>query len=573
MARLVVSGGEVRDHTTTDIGSPDGVTGGAAATTTETTTFRSGNSAIKCAGTAANTSFRWFPLGTVASGTGVYGRAYIYVSALPNATKKVAAFVTSADGALVSARLTAAGKLQLWNDAGAAQIGGDSALTLATGAWYRVEVYLKIAAGAADEAELRVTDDAGGSTEQVATATGLTVSDTVPARFRAGWIDAPGVTASMFLDDVAVNDSTTAKQNTWPGPGRVLLLTGFYNTFGTGPWTSCKTTTAAADGIAATSNRPPLGHADLTTDTTAHQMRNVSAAAPPKDYKVYVNSPASQGVPGDVLADDNILTGVNAIRWGAEATGGRAMIATSFFLAGAVYRVDFHLHTVGAPTDNMIIELRTDDGTSKPSTTVLDTWTKPGTDLTTTFTWYTWRLTVPIALTPGSRYWLSYRRSGALDLSNYYEIARNGVGRGDQGDRTVILNQGTDPATGWVSPNFMSGAMRIYSTSGIAGVRHVAVCVCHAEGDAAGTKTMELQSLKSPAIATQTQNFGPTAGGAAGTYPTNWAWAQIKADEPTFRQIDVGPGIRVGKTDTTTGIGLICFAGAYIDYSDPPAPG
>jgi hypothetical protein len=106
MARLVTSGGEVRDHPTADINGPDGITAGATATTTDTTNQRSGLACLACAGTAANTSFRQWSFTAPALGAQVYGRAYFQVDTLPTSAslQKVASFATvDRDGVLVYA--------------------------------------------------------------------------------------------------------------------------------------------------------------------------------------------------------------------------------------------------------------------------------------------------------------------------------------------------------------------------------------------------------------------------------------------------------------------------------------
>jgi hypothetical protein len=87
MARLVTSGGEVRDHPTADINGPDGITAGATATTTDTTNQRSGLACLACAGTAANTSFRQWAFTAPALGAQVYGRVYFQVDALPTSSE------------------------------------------------------------------------------------------------------------------------------------------------------------------------------------------------------------------------------------------------------------------------------------------------------------------------------------------------------------------------------------------------------------------------------------------------------------------------------------------------------
>jgi hypothetical protein len=208
MARLVTSGGEVRDHPTADINGPDGITAGATATTTDTTNQRSGLACLACAGTAANTSFRQWSFTAPALGAQVYGRVYFRVGALPASLQKVAALTTAAGGALISARLNTTGTLELWNDVGAAQIGVDSTTVVTADVWYCVQLRLLINTGAVDQAELLVADDQPGTPWESLSGTALTISDTHAGRFQAGWVTAPGATSTMLIDDVAVNDST-----------------------------------------------------------------------------------------------------------------------------------------------------------------------------------------------------------------------------------------------------------------------------------------------------------------------------------------------------------------------------
>jgi hypothetical protein len=224
MARLVTSGGEVRDHPTADINGPDGITAGATATTTDTTNQRSGLACLACAGTAANTSFRQWAFTAPALGAQVYGRVYFRVGALPASLQKIAALTTAAGGALISARLNTTGTLELWNDVGAAQIGVDSTTVVTADVWYCVQLRLLINTGAVDQAELLVADDQPGTPWESLSGTALTISDTHAGRFQAGWVTAPGATSTMLIDDVAVNDSTGTTQNGFAGSGQVFMM-------------------------------------------------------------------------------------------------------------------------------------------------------------------------------------------------------------------------------------------------------------------------------------------------------------------------------------------------------------
>ena len=76
---------------------------------------------------------------------GWYARVYFRVSALPASAVRIMFFSNNA-GRLVGARLTAGGKLQLWNEvAGSeAQVGSNSAATIAVDTWYRLELFAKL---------------------------------------------------------------------------------------------------------------------------------------------------------------------------------------------------------------------------------------------------------------------------------------------------------------------------------------------------------------------------------------------------------------------------------------------
>src|ERR1044072_8183845 len=276
MARLVMCSAEIMDHVTTNVGSPDGYTPGTTPTTTNTTSQRDGRACWSCSGTSVNTSYRAVPFTAPALGSTVFARTRLRFSALPSAPKKIVALLTSAAGALVSVRLTSAGKLQLWNDAASAQIGSDSTLTLAVDPYYRIQLSVLINTGAIDTAERRVVyEDDPTAVEESVSGSSLTISDTHAARVRSGWIDAPGVTSTMLVNDIAVNDSTGTKENTWLGAGRIFFSRPVWSAgWGASPTSmDCSGTlpsgTMTVDGginmANGVNNYPPRGVADHTT--------------------------------------------------------------------------------------------------------------------------------------------------------------------------------------------------------------------------------------------------------------------------------------------------------------------
>jgi carbon monoxide dehydrogenase subunit G len=103
---------------------------------------------------------------------------------------------------------------------------------------------------------------------------------------------------------------------------------------------------------------------------------------------------------------------------GGGAANGNG-IAQSFAAPaiGSITRVVLTLEKSGSPTDNVVVEIRTDSG-GAPSSTVLASASTGaaglivGTDTDVSFS-------VPCSLTPSATYWIVITRSGSFDVSNY----------------------------------------------------------------------------------------------------------------------------------------------------------
>lgn len=560
MGRLHTSGGEIQDHPTTDVGSPDGYSAGAAITVTDTTVKRSGACAFRCQGTAANSSYRVWPVAG-ASGTGYYARAWVRLDALPSSTARLVAFVTAGDGALASARLTAAGKLQLW--VAGAQSGSDSDLTLLTDTWYRIELYVKVAAGAADEAALRVLDS---NTQfdwedgiEVASATGLTISDTAPGKLLAGWVDAPGVTSSAYLDDIALNDSAGTQQNSWPGQGCVLYMPVEYGTLNQA-WTSCQS--GDTKHFLALNVRPPAMHADSTTDTARHQVRSGSnASASVSDIETH--SFGQAGMPGNCLPIKQ-TSSTDAILGNFSAT---ARLASSFFCCGTFDYLKVQVKKVGAPTDDVVVEFRPDDGAGKPSTTILKSWTIANASISSAYADIRLDFDPPYPGVVGERYWIAYKRSGAVDTTNYFQVP---VAGGSNSERTTTIGTA---AEAWSAPTASrSDKIGVYTTQGTHRVSVIVPHLCHAEAIATGTKTGSLQLITQAGVAlasAATFTFGNDLG-AGDVYPTNWRWVMAPpAYDFLFDAASDAVRTRFGKTDGTTRVAMLGVVGCYAEWLLP----
>lgn len=271
MARIYTVGYEVAAPITgnaVQVDSPLTVSP-SGAISRDTSLQRTGTGCLKCDSAAGN-AIAAVPILTFAASTTFYVRAFYRFTDLPTSTARI---MGAGTGELsgVFVMLTSGGKLQLWNNQTVTQIGSDSAVTLTTGTYYRVEVMAVLNSSTQVTAvELRLD----GTT--VASASGLTITG-VKSTFKIGWTTAPGASKVLYIDDVAVNNSTGTVNNSWCGDGRVVMLLPASNN-SVGLWQS---STGGSIGNAwdAINNVPPLGVADLTVGSDGKQIRNALANA------------------------------------------------------------------------------------------------------------------------------------------------------------------------------------------------------------------------------------------------------------------------------------------------------
>ena len=580
MARLVTSGAEVRDHPTTNVGSPDGWSAGATATTTETTIVRGGTASWKCSGTAANTSFRAFPWTAPASGATVYARALVRVGTLPSTSPTpILRLLTSADVALVSARLNASGTLELWNDVGSAQIGSDTTLALATGTWYRVQLSVTIGAGAVDAASLKVVQDDLNAEEETVSGSSLTISDTHAARFRVGWLSAPGNTTDIYVDAVGVNDSTGTYENSWPGPGYVLLSKPVWTSWTAATSTDCSgtsPTTGTGENMAdALNNTPPLGVADHTTaghSSAPDQIRSTSTAT----VKLWCQTFAEVGAVGDSYQGLQLAGGLTEIGSGNTASTFHGdKVAQSFYVNGTIeaFALRIGVPATTYPADDLVIEL-VEDNSGVPSGSVIESWTwdpstQPGfTEGIQQSAWVKFTLTEP---EPAYRtLWIRLSRTVANDASIHYHW---------RVQTTEFMWPGKPSArersAAWTT-TIGNQAAKIYTSQGLRSPKAAQAWICHGEAIATGTKTYSVNMTIQPVAIPPTGTSGNVGNdvGAAGTYPSNWTWS---ATPYQYRPVPTsGGGLdevmaspRLGLTLTSgSRFSLMCFAGVYFEVDE-----
>lgn len=272
MARLYMCGAEAAatSGANTQI---EGVSSGTTAPTRDTSVFRSGAASWKLDSGSpfSTTQISVVPpsvTGAPAASTTYYARLYVRWSSFGPSNVRFMEFGNSGG---IEVRTTSGGALQLWRS-GTTQIGSDSA-ALSTGTWYRVELSVTANAGATQWAAAELMLDG----VSVASGSGLTVA-TSGVNLRFGIPTNPGATNTIInFDDLAINDSTGANQNSWPGSGKiVMLLPVSDNARGTG-WVN--DANAASGFFSATDNEPPDGIADTTASTGLHQIRNGTSNA------------------------------------------------------------------------------------------------------------------------------------------------------------------------------------------------------------------------------------------------------------------------------------------------------
>lgn len=197
MARRVSCGFEL-NSTTAGVELKTAPTGTVSIVTTP---VRSGTYAGRCNPTAA-TGYFTFTGATVPG----YARFYVNFASFPATTIKI--FDSGFRGLI---KITSGGILQLFEGAGGTQVGSNSS-ALSLGTWYRVEFEMS---NNGDTIKARLN-----GIEFASYTNGSLNGDFTD--FLIGILETE--TADMYIDDVAMNDSVGSYQNTYPGPGKIVIL-------------------------------------------------------------------------------------------------------------------------------------------------------------------------------------------------------------------------------------------------------------------------------------------------------------------------------------------------------------
>ncbi len=243
----------------------------------ELTIVRSGAVSKNCTtdGAGAVAYHTW--IGPSALSKTVYFRCYMNFASLPTASGSV---LRIDDVDYMSAHLTPGGKFQFFGST--TQYGSDSAVTVAVGTLYRVELSATYNATLLTGGELQINGMSVGSVSGLSLTPGAG-NET----YQAGWIDASmGNSISCYLDDIAINDNTGSAQNSWPGDSKIVLSLPISDK-ARGSWVSGSGSGTGTTNLwDAINNTPPVGVVSPDGVTACISNTISGATAPNGDFNM-----------------------------------------------------------------------------------------------------------------------------------------------------------------------------------------------------------------------------------------------------------------------------------------------
>lgn len=187
---------------------------GQSAGTISSTTKHSGTYGYRANSVSPNGLSNSFQFLSAASNGPYFFRVYLNIASAPSAiSSAIAVYNLVGGGPFGRIRVATDRTLELWDSAG--KIGSSSAaLTLNT--WYRLELkYFNNTGSGKLELDGRLDGTSFAST---------TTSTNVAAIGLVTWGMLSGVTADIYIDDIAINDSTGSFQTSFPGDGNIIHL-------------------------------------------------------------------------------------------------------------------------------------------------------------------------------------------------------------------------------------------------------------------------------------------------------------------------------------------------------------
>lgn len=267
-------------------GAADGTITGAV--TRETGTKRTGEASWKCDSTAADCAVSFGPPDT--SSISLFFRGYLNTADAASASRyDVLRIGSSAVGTIgIAASINSTGNIQLWRNDTDVQIGADGPV-VNNSEWHLVELFVIFGSGGAISDCQLIVD--GGS---VASASSLSIGSAT----EICWGALRQLGRVVYWDDVAINDDVGSINNTWIGPGRVILMTPTSDSQ-VGSWTGGSGgTTNLFDAI---NNLPPAGTAS-ESNTTQIESADSSGNNATDEYRGNCGTYRNKGiVPGSTI--------------------------------------------------------------------------------------------------------------------------------------------------------------------------------------------------------------------------------------------------------------------------------
>lgn len=286
MSRLVTTGFEVYDVGNFGAGvntlAPDGRTGTSGGRSGSAA--RSGSYGIRIVNAGSVTRELRF---TGATARSYFARVYVRYSAWPSssAPNEGNVFWNATDGSWIVFFNVDETGLAILCEPGGSQIGSGS-VQLSLDTWHMVEMKVNISAAGNDTVGLRVDG------VDVVTDESFALGSSAPGGL---WLqNAYAGTFNVDMDDVAINDDQGASQNTWPGGGKVVLLTPISDNQ-RGSWTGGSGgTTNLYDAV---NNDPPAGTA-TESNTTQIESADSSGDNSTDEYRINLTTYTDAGIGG-----------------------------------------------------------------------------------------------------------------------------------------------------------------------------------------------------------------------------------------------------------------------------------
>jgi hypothetical protein len=311
MARLFWGGARSQGVPTTALGTdPEGFHN--ASGTVGISTSPAGESGPACWSCAPGASNFLTRTGLVtALDTTFYLKVSFYLSSTPPALNCPIMELRSSGATIVRLVLKTDGTLQFQDTALTNQ--GTTFAGLTTGVWHSIEIKVTVPTAGNGTAACRVDN------KLVIPDFNLNVGNTTLNAVRYGHVTSNATGVTVYVDNVAFNDSAGANDNTWPGWTKTKVLTPIA-TAAVGNWQ--KPGGATTNMETSLDNTPPVGIADSTAAGDAEKMVRNATATQPSNLDLDVQSYDEAGI----AADANILrvqpvsrhgTSINAARTGA----------------------------------------------------------------------------------------------------------------------------------------------------------------------------------------------------------------------------------------------------------------